>query len=380
MSKLDELIEKLCPNGVQRYILKDICSFQNGFAFKSILFKNQGEKILRITNINDGNITDKNCVYFNVSDYKEDLTSYKVTKGDIVIAMSGATTGKIGCNYSDSTYYLNQRVGLFRPNEKILHKRYLYHWLLSKTNEIYNISSDTGAQENLSSLKMMNFKIPVPPLEIQNEIVYILDKFTALLAELKAELKARKKQYAYYRDMFVNKEKNKCLIEVLKIRHGKDYKAFEKGNIPVYGSGGIIAYTSKFAYDKPSVLIPRKGSLNKLYYVEEPFWNVDTIFYTEIDETIAIPKYVFYCLENEHLEELNIAGGVPSLTQSTLNNVKIFIPDLDEQRKIIDNLDKLYYLINSLTEGIPAEIEARQKQYEYYRDKLLTFKELGSNK
>ena len=192
-------------------------------------------------------------------------------------------------------------------------------------------------------------------------------------------MNARQKQYEYYRNFFVNKEKNKNLSEVLKIKNGKDYKALGTGDIPVYGTGGIMTYTSKFAYDKPSVLIPRKGSLNKLYYVEEPFWNVDTIFYTEINEDVAIPKYVFYCLENEHLEELNTAGGVPSLTQAVLNKVKIYIPSLDEQREIVSILDKLYSLVNSNSEGLPAELEKRQKQYEYYRDKLLSFKEVQVN-
>ena len=88
---------------------------------------------------------------------------------------------------------------------------------------------------------------------------------------------------------------------------------------------------------------------------------------------------MFYCLESEHLEELNTAGGVPSLTQAVLNKVKIHIPSIEKQKEIVDKLDKLYSLINDISEGLPAEIEARQKQYEYYRDKLLTFKELEVN-
>mgnify|MGYP006342546731 CR=1 FL=1 len=88
------------------------------------------------------------------------------------------------------------------------------------------------------------------------------------------------------------------LCEVLKIKNGKDYKSFDEGDVPVYGSGGVMTYIDTAVYDKPSVLIPRKGSLDKLYYVETPFWNVDTIFYTEIDESKVIPKYVFYYLQN----------------------------------------------------------------------------------
>ena len=101
----------------------------------------------------------------------------------------------------------------------------------------------------------------------------------------------------------------RTLDDVLKIKNGSDYKNFPEGNIPVYGSGGIIAYIDRFVYDKPSVLIPRKGSINKLYYVDAPFWTVDTIFYTIIDTELVVPKFVFYYLQMQHLEELNIAGG-----------------------------------------------------------------------
>lgn len=137
-----------------------------------------------------------------------------------------------------------------------------------------------------------------------------------------------------------------------------------------------MTYVNKCVYDKPSVLIPRKGSLNKVYYVEEPFWNVDTIYYTIINSNIVIPKYIYYVLCNMHLEKLNIAGGIPSLTQATLNKLKIPIPPLETQEKIVSILDKFDKLTNDISVGLPAEIEARQKQYEYYRNKLLNFKQL----
>ena len=108
----------------------------------------------------------------------------------------------------------------------------------------------------------------------------------------------------------------KKLENVLIIKNGRDFKQFGDGNIPVYGSGGIMTYIDTAVYDKPSVLIPRKGSLDKLYYVDTPFWNVDTIFYTDIDTSLVEPKYIYYYLEGQHLERLNKAGGVPSLTES----------------------------------------------------------------
>lgn len=136
-----------------------------------------------------------------------------------------------------------------------------------------------------------------------------------------------------------------------------------------------MTYIDTYAYNKPSVLIPRKGSIDKLYYVDIPFWTVDTIFYTEINTDVVLVKYVYYWLKKEHLEKLNTAGGVPSLTQAVLNKVKIAIPSMEEQQRIVSILDRFDKLCNDISEGLPAEINARQKQYEYYRDKLLTFKE-----
>ena len=163
----------------------------------------------------------------------------------------------------------------------------------------------------------------------------------------------------------------KRLCDFLQIKNGSDYKQFGYGNIPVYGSGGIIAYVDTYAYDKPSVLIPRKGSIYKLYYVDTPFWNVDTIFYTEIDEQIIIPKYVFYCLQQFHLEKLNKAGGVPSLTQSELYKVEVPVPALPVQREIVRVLDEFSLLSAELAAELATELAARKKQYEYYRDKII---------
>jgi type I restriction enzyme S subunit len=162
-----------------------------------------------------------------------------------------------------------------------------------------------------------------------------------------------------------------ALGNVLKIRNGRDHKGFADGNVPVYGTGGIMTYIDTFAYDKPSVLIPRKGSIDKLYYVETPFWTVDTIFYTEIFTDIIIPKFVYYYLQMAHLEDLNTAGGVPSLTQTVLNKVSLPLPPLPVQAEIVRILDKF----TELTAELEAELEARKKQYEYYRNELLSFKE-----
>lgn len=163
------------------------------------------------------------------------------------------------------------------------------------------------------------------------------------------------------------------LKDVMIIKNGKDYKGLSDGKYPVYGSGGIMTYVSDYVYDKPSVLIPRKGSIDKLYYVEEPFWNVDTIFYTDIDEAKMIPRYAYFCLQKEHLEQYNTAGGVPSLTQKVLNKIKLPVPPLEVQLEIIHILDNLTELTEELREKLTEEFIARKKQYGYYRNKFLTF-------
>lgn len=156
------------------------------------------------------------------------------------------------------------------------------------------------------------------------------------------------------------------LGEVVRIRNGHDYKHLDPGEVPVFGSGGIMATVSVPAAFGPSVLIPRKGSLNKLYYVEGPFWTVDTVFYTEIGDLIE-PKFLYHYLKTLRLERMNQAGGVPSMTQKMLNRVRTPIPPLEVQQEIVRILDQF----TTLEAELEAELKARRKQYEYYRDLLI---------
>lgn len=170
----------------------------------------------------------------------------------------------------------------------------------------------------------------------------------------------------------------KNLSDVARIKNGKDHKSLGEGKFPVYGSGGIMRYADNYAYNKSSVLIPRKGSLGNLFFVDVPFWTVDTIFYTEIDEAQIRPKYLYYFLTTVGLGDMNQAGGVPSQTQSVLNKLKIPVPcpenpekSLAIQAEIVRILDKF----TALTAELTAELTARKKQYNYYRDQLLSFDE-----
>ena len=162
------------------------------------------------------------------------------------------------------------------------------------------------------------------------------------------------------------------LAKVCYIASGKDHKKLEDGKFPVYGSGGIMRYVDSFLYNKPSVLIPRKGSISNLFYVEQPFWVVDTIFYTEIDEIQIVPKFLYYVLSKMHLEELNSAGGVPSLTKSVLDCVSIPLPPLPVQEEIVRILDKF----TSLEAELEAELEARKKQFSFYRAELIELEDI----
>ncbi len=160
------------------------------------------------------------------------------------------------------------------------------------------------------------------------------------------------------------------LGEVAKIKNGKDYKHLNEGEIPVYGSGGIMTYVDQSMYEKESVLLPRKGSIGKIYYVDKPFWNVDTIYYTEIDTQFILPKFLYYFLSTQKLESLNCGkGAVPSLTQEILYRIIIPVPPLEVQEEIVRILD----IFSAHAAELQAELQARKEQYEYYRNLLLTF-------
>lgn len=166
-----------------------------------------------------------------------------------------------------------------------------------------------------------------------------------------------------------------ALGEVAKIKHGKDWKRLNSGDIPVYGSGGIMGYVDTYSYNKPTVLIPRKGSITNIFYIESPFWNVDTIYYTEINTKKIIPKFLYYFIKTIDLLALDTGSGRPSLTQAVLNKIQIPIPLLHIQEEIVRILDTFTELTAKLTAKLTAEFTARKKQYNYYRDQLLSFEE-----
>lgn len=300
-------------------------------------------------------------------------------------------------HYVEGEYALHQRAYRVHPIHNDLMPKFLFYYVKGNFKQYIQAKSVGATATSIRKPMLEKFTIPIPSPEIQQKIVNILDKFTELEATLEAELGLRKKQYEYYREqlltfdnisdkgyktnpIFKALQENyadcvvwKSLGEVAKIKHGKDWKNLEIGEIPVYGSGGIMGYVNKFSYDKPTVLIPRKGTITNLFYLETAFWNVDTIYYTEIDNQLIIPKFLYYYLKNMDLMKLDTGSGRPSLTQAILNKIKIPVPPLETQQKIVDILDKFDRLTNSIADGLPREMELRRKQYEYYREMLLDF-------
>ncbi len=364
-------MKELCPNGVEYKLLAQVCDIE------------RGERITK-KDISD---TGAFAVISGGQQPMGRFSKYNRNENTITISSYGAA-GYVG--FQTEKFWANDVCLCIYPHN-LLNNRYLYHYLTYQQKFLYS-KTTKAIPDHIPTQVIKDLQIPVPPIEVQREIVRILDNFTErteqLIKELTEEITAIKKQYEFYRDKLLSFEKTasngggsnckvvyKTLGEIAKIRNGGDYKSFNCGIFPVYGTGGIMTYIDRYAYDKPTVLIPRKGSIEKIYYVDTPFWNVDTIFYTEIDTNIVLPKYLYYLLKKEHLENYNSAGGVPSLTQSVLNGVKLRIPPLEEQQRIVAILDRFDTLCNDLSQGLPAEIAARKKQYEYYRDRLLTFKE-----
>ena len=270
--------------------------------------------------------------------------------------------------------------------------KYIYYWLNTLPSDFVDGDHKRQWIGNYTSKKV---PIPCPDnpkksLEIQAEIVRILDSFTELTTELTAELTARKKQYNYYRDKLLSFEEGevewKALGALVDINTGsKPPEILESATSFDY----INAGTSRSGYSAASncagdtVTTPSRGQggIGYVGYQSKPFWLGPLCYKLQsTDLTVLINKYLFYFLQSrsEMLLGLKKEGGVPAVNKSDLVQLKIPVPSHEEQKRIVAILDKFDALTNSITEGLPREIELRQKQYEYYRDLLLSFPKPGS--
>ncbi|RRN50280.1 restriction endonuclease subunit S [Streptococcus suis] len=377
MNHIEKMLQDYCPNGVEWKELGEVLDYEQ--PTKYIVNSKDYNEEYPIPVLTAGQT-------FILGYTNETEGVYAASKEKPIIIFDDFTTASKWVDFEFKVKSSAMKI-LTIQNEQVSKVliRYVWHYLGTITYK----PAQHGRQWIGTYSKI---KIPIPPLKIQEEIVQILDKFTEyvteLTAELTAELTLRQKQYNYFRDYLLNFDSDssggannkvyqvewKMLKDIAKLKNGKDWKSLSVGDVPVYGSGGAMGeFVSEYAYNKPTVLIPRKGSISNLFYLEKPFWNVDTIYYTEIDESQLVPRYLYYYLTTIDLESMATNPTRPSLTQAILDKIPIPVPSLPIQQRIVQVLDNFDAVCNDLNIGLPKEIELRQKQYEYFREKLLTF-------
>ena len=206
--------------------------------------------------------------------------------------------------------------------------------------------TDGSVRGGITWEALCEIELPIPAIEVQQKIV---DAYNAITKRIQIKQKINenleKTAQTIYRKMFVenvdiNWETVK-LEKVIEVKYGKDHKNLAEGNIPVYGSGGIMRYADNYLYDKESVMIPRKGSLNNIIYTDEPFWSVDTMFYTAIKRQ-NFAKYFYEFIRTKNFLNLDTGSAVPSMTTDYLNNMEIMNPD-DKILEIFENKVSVLY-------------------------------------
>ena len=360
MSRLSEMIKELCPNGVEYRRLGETVSICRGIRVVRAELQSEGEyPVYQNSLIPMGYYDKSNC---------SGRTSFIIGAG---------AAGEIG--YSEVDFWAADDCFYFVCEENV-NNRFLYHVLLGQESLIKG-QVRKASIPRLSRTVVEKLLIPVPPLPIQNEIVKMLDNFTELTAELTAELQLRKKQYSFYRDSLLNFSRDdaevewKTLGETTKsISSGKNKIRFVDGEYPVYGSTGIIGYCTNFVYEHAQILVARVGSVGYVQIADGRYDVSDNTLIVDVLSTINM-KYIFYYLGYMNLSRLAHGAGQPLITAGQLKKLIIPIPPLETQAKIVSILDRFDTLCHDLTQGLPAEIAARKKQYEYYRDKLLAFQQ-----
>jgi len=308
-------------------------------------------------------------------------------KANSVILATSATVGEHALLLQDSL--TNQRFTNFEIKdnlkEQLLPKFVFYYFFL--IDEWCKLHLVIGNFPSVDVQQLINIPFPIPPLRVQARIVEILDKFTQLEKELEAELEARKKQYAYYRDQLLNFSQHpplnvniewKTLGEVAEFKRGQTIiqKTAPTGVYPVISGGQQPAYyIDKYNRTGQTITVAGSGAYaGFVMFWDEPIF-VSDAFSIKTDEEVVLPRYVFHFLLNKQSSIFNLkrGAGVPHVYAKDLAAFSIPIPPLSEQRRIVDILDRFDTLTNSISEGLPKEIALRRKQYEYYRDALLNF-------
>lgn len=401
-SNLNKLIQELCPKGVEYRTLGEVAHIERGGNFQKKDFVDDGVPCIHYGQIYTRyGVSAKKAFSFLSDDIAkrqkfakpndiimavtsenlEDVCKCLVWEGNENVAVSGHTA-IIRTNLSGKylAYY-------FQTEDFFLQKKRLAHG--TKVIEVAPSS-------------LLNVSIPVPPLPVQAEIVRILDTFTALTAELTAELTARRKQYEYYRDRLLTFDDLTGGVRWVTIEEvcervssggtpNTKNKAYYGGEIPwlrtqevefreISQTGmciteeGLNNSSAKWIPANSVVVAMYGATVGKVGYTSIPLTTNQACCNLEINSTIASYKYVYYCLANqyEYIKSLG-QGSQTNINAQIIKNLKIPLPPLSEQRRIVSILDRFDALCNDLTQGLPAEIEARRKQYEFYRDRLLDF-------
>ena len=305
----------------------------------------------------------------------------------ITIAGSGAYAGFV--MYWNKPIFVSDAFSI-KPNPSLLITRYVYHFLMSNQNIIFAMKKGSGVP-HVYPKDVSVLKIPIPPLEIQEKIVKILDKLTKLTAELTAEHALRKKQCQYYRDLLLDFDNLnnpfakgvdvewKTLGEIVPLQRGKRLiksQLNENGQFAVFqNSLQPLGYYNEANCRAYMTFIISAGAAGEIGFSHKSFWAADDCYYFDCPKDFLNDRFLYYFLmtQKHKLTSQVRKASVPRLGRGIIEKINIPIPPIETQAQIVTILDKFDTLTHSISEGLPREIELRQKQYEYYRELLLDF-------
>jgi len=332
---------------------------------------------LSARSVKNGYIDYSNAYCISPSEYRKFMVRGKPRIGDILMT----TEAPIGCiaKLDRDDIGLAQRLLTLRGEEGYVGNDYLMYYLISKVGQHQLNSRSSGT--TVTGIKQSEFRktlIVIPPIHEQKVIsgtLSCLDKKIELNKRINDNL--AEEAQAIYQNWFVNFEPFSeqrffitkegeiplgwqvgQLSDLVNVRYGKDHKKLSEGSIPVYGSGGIMRYVERALYDLESVLIPRKGSLGNVIYINEPFWSVDTMFFTEM-KFPNIAKYIYHFTKEKDLVSMNAGSAVPSMTTEILNNLAIVIPPKDVLQQFENVISPLYVKMAENTKENAALSETR---------------------
>jgi type I restriction enzyme, S subunit len=358
-------VSNVLPQGWEEKTLKNSTSILGDGLHGTPKYSENGDYFfINGNNLVEGKIVinekTKRCSIEEYNKYKKNLNNRT-----LFISING-TLGNIA-EYKNEKIFLGKSACYFNILEDI-NKDFVKYVLQTSYFKYYIDTYSTGTTIKNMPLKAMREFTFIIPSDI-NEQKRIADILSAFDDKIELNNQMNQTLEDMTTTLFANSLLDKktfsatTLGELVEIKYGKDHKHLEEGNMPLYGSGGIMRYVNNFLYDKESILIPRKGTLGNLFYIQKPFWTVDTIFYTEINTSKVIPIYLYYVLKRFDLANLNVGSAVPSLTKQALNALKLEIPNISIQKKVSDTLTSLH---NKILENIEQNQTLKQQ-----RDTLL---------